>query len=317
MTAEIFGTYILCEKIASTSMAEYFLALRPSTTGTSELVTVKRVHPSFSDVPEFAKMFRHEAALSQQLNHPNLHGSFDSGEIEQRHFMVMEYLRGRTLDRLLKSKGMDRLQLPTALGIVREVALGLHALHAMKDSRNENLGIIKRDLCPNEIFLTGDGRVKIMGLSVAKSAIQLEQTNPGTIKGKFSYMSPEQTRIEPMDQRSDIYSLGLILWEVINGTKAFQGRNDTETFNLNMNAELPNLSAHPTVEKSGLQWILDNALAIDPRNRYENAAQMARDLSDLTETAPTSELLRAEMARAFGPELQAEALRAERYLKVL
>jgi serine/threonine-protein kinase len=216
---------------------------------------------------------------------------------------------------VLDERESEPLPAPLAIYIARELARALVSLHQASEG-GAPLNIIKRDLSPNDIFLTSDGRVKMMGLGVAKSAAQLEQTQPGTIKGKFSYMSPEQARMEPLDQRSDVYSLGLVLREMLSGRPAFLGATDMETFQLNARAELPRLHALPDPAQAKLDWVLDNALAVARDLRYPNAQTMADELDEVLKATPLAgaEELARVLNEVFGRELAEEKSRAQNYL---
>lgn len=315
MAAQIFGPYVLLEKLVTSAMAEIFLAIAQREIGVPKLYAVKRMHPNLAEVPDFRKMFRHECAIARNLNHPNLESFVEDGEIDGRMYIVTEYLHGRSLERLLDERESEPLPAPLAIYIARELARALVSLHQASEG-GAPLNIIKRDLSPNDIFLTSDGRVKMMGLGVAKSAAQLEQTQPGTIKGKFSYMSPEQARMEPLDQRSDVYSLGLVLREMLSGRPAFLGATDMETFQLNARAELPRLHALPDPAQAKLDWVLDNALAVARDLRYPNAQTMAEELDEVLKATPLAgaEELARVLNEVFGRELAEEKSRAQNYL---
>lgn len=315
MPAQIFGPYVLLEKLTTTAMAEVFLAVAQLEQGVPKLYAVKRMHPNLAEVPDFRKMFLHECAIVRTLNHPNLETVVEDGEIDGRLYIVTEYLHGRSLERLMDERESEPLPAPLAIFIARELAKALHGLHGARED-GRPLNIIKRDLSPNDVFLTSDGRVKMMGLGVAKSAVQLEQTQPGTIKGKFSYMSPEQARMEPLDQRSDVFSLGLVLREMLSGRPAFLGATDMETFQLNARAELPRLHALPDQAQAKLDWVLDNALAVARNLRYANAQAMAEELDDVLRATPNidADELARTLNETFGRELAEEKSRAQNYL---
>lgn len=317
MAAQIFGPYVLLEKLVTTAMAEVFLAVAQREPGEAKLYAVKRMHPNLADVPDFRKMFHHEAAITRGLRHANLEHVVEDGEIDGRLYIVTEYLHGRSLERLLQERHETPIPPALAVYVARELARALEGLHAGRDEAGAPLRIIKRDLSPNDVFLTSDGRVKMLGLGVAKSAVQLEQTQPGTIKGKFSYMSPEQARMEPLDQRSDLYSLGLVLREMLSGRPAFLGATDMETFQLNARAELPRLHALPDALHAKIDWVLDNALAVARDLRYADAAALATELDELLASMgpadPAAGLARV-LDEVLGRELADEKNRAAYYL---
>lgn len=310
-----FGPYVLLERLVTTSMVDVHLARATGPTF-PELFAIRRLHQIFADLPEFKAMFIHEAALVRRMNHPNLETVIETGDIDGTPYIATEYMHGRSLQRLLEVREARPLPPQVAAYIALEVARALQSLHNLSDENGEALNIVKRDLSPNDIFVTSDGQIKMMGLGVAKSAAQVEITQPGVIKGKFSYMSPEQARLESVDQRSDLYSLGLVLREMLTGHRAFLGANDLETFQLNARAELPRLHADPDASQSGLDWILDNALTASPVLRYGDAGAMTRDLEEFLRDhreGDPRERLSELLHEALGAELTEEKRRAEIY----
>ena len=223
-----FGKYTLINRIAVGGMAEIFLARQAGLEGFEKTIVIKRIRPHLSKQPSFVKMFLNEAKLAAQLNHPNVVQIYDLGKIGETYFIAMEYIFGRDMRRIIPKASSMNIEFPMvyALKIASSVCEGLFYAHQRADIYGNPLNIVHRDITPENIFVSFDGTVKILDFGIAKASTQIEQTRAGEIKGKLSYMSPEQCLGKKLDHRSDIFSLGTVLYEWITGFKLFTGESE-------------------------------------------------------------------------------------------
>ena len=279
---ERFGKYTLLEKLASGGMAEIFLSRAPGAEGIRKFVAIKRILPQFSDSKEYKEMFTSEAKIAVNLSHSNVVSIHEFGIQSKQLFLVMEYVEGRNLRQILnKMKELSiRLSLDQVIYIVKEVAAGLdHAHRCIDDSTGQDLNIIHRDMSPQNIMMSFEGEVKIVDFGIARIGTQAEMTPEGTLKGKFGYMSPEQTEGKSIDLKTDIFSLGIILWELIANERLFLAKNEISTLKKIRKCEIPSLTRlNPNVSPD-LERIVKKALAKDKNFRYQNAALLHRDLN--------------------------------------
>jgi serine/threonine protein kinase len=223
-----FGRYRLIDRIAVGGMAEIFLAHQKHDDGHESPVVIKRIRPHLSKHAAFVKMFLNEARLASQLNHPNVVQIHDLGKIAESYFIAMEYVAGRDMRRVVPKAEALGIPFPLvyAVKIASQVCAGLHHAHTKVDLYGNPLNIVHRDVSPENVVVAFDGSVKILDFGIAKAANQVEQTRTGEIKGKLSYMSPEQCLGKPLDCRSDIFSLGVVLYEWLTGFKLFTGESE-------------------------------------------------------------------------------------------
>jgi serine/threonine protein kinase len=275
-----FGKYELIQRIATGGMAEIFKAKAGGEGGFEKLVAIKRILPHLSGDPEFVSMFMREAKLAALLSHPNIVQIYDFGRENDTYYIAMEYLWGNDLGTILKKAREKRfLPLECALYITSRIAAGLQYSHHLMDLSGNPLNIIHRDINPQNIIITHQGEVKIVDYGVAKIAEMDSTTKVGTLKGKVPYMSPEQAAGRVIDKRSDIFSTGVILYEMITGVKAFQGTT-MEVLERVRNAEfrLPELVV-PDLP-SEICEIIHTALAKNPDQRFQTCADMFTRLDD-------------------------------------
>ncbi len=222
-----FGQYVLLRRIARGGMAEVFLAQQKGLEGFDRRVAVKRILPHLADAPDFLKMFLGEAKLAAQLSHPNVVHIYDFGKVENDYFIAMEFIDGVHAGQLYKH-GVEKERMPPTMvaRIGADAANALHYAHELRNSAGQPLGLVHRDVSPANIMVSFDGVVKLCDFGIAKAAMLSDQlTNPGQVKGKYAYMSPEQTIASPLDGRSDVFSLAIVLWELLAG-KTIVGRGD-------------------------------------------------------------------------------------------
>lgn len=276
---QAFGRYILTQKIAMGGMAEIFRAKSVGAEGFEKVVVIKRILPHFSEDEGFVTMFKDEAKMAGHLSHANVVQIFDFDEAEGLFYIAMEYVEGRDLKRVLDhgAKIGKPLSIAQAVHILIEAALGLHYAHT-RVVDGEPLKIVHRDVSPHNVMVSFNGEVKIMDFGIAKAASRSTNTRVGTVKGKCAYMSPEQARGKPLDARSDLFALGVCLWEMLTGKRLFVGESDFETLNNVLKAEVPAPSElNPEVPKE-LDAIVLKSLARDRDNRQADCNAFAAEL---------------------------------------
>ncbi len=270
------GKYRLLANLGRGGMADILLAVGTGTAGFSKLQVIKRLREETAEEPEFVKMFLDEARLAARLNHPNVVQTFEVSESTDDLFMVMEYLDGVPVNRLL-SRGRQRgepLPLPMAMRIVCDALAGLHYAHELRDYDGKLLNVVHRDASPHNIFVTYDGQVKVLDFGIAKASTQESETKAGVVKGKISYMAPEQVRGSAVDRRTDVFILGVVLWEVLAGRKMWESKSEAEIIGGLMQGRLPSLAeAAPGVDPA-LVAICERCLEAEPDRRYASAQEL-------------------------------------------
>ena len=274
--------YRLIAPIARGGMAELYLAATQGHNEFSKLVAVKRVWPELAHEADFAAMFMDEARLAVRLNHPNVVQTFEVGHMDGRLFMAMEFLEGQPLHTLLtRLSDPARFALPLRLKVLSNVLSGLHYAHQLAGYNGAPLGVVHRDVCPQNIFVTYEGGVKLLDFGIAKSLAASHHTRPGVMKGRVAYMSPEQIRGEQVDRRADIFSVGVMLWEAATNRRFWQGETETSIIRkLCSSAELV-VPALPEDAPAGLEAICRKALSIHRNHRFATAAEMQIEIDRL------------------------------------
>ncbi len=272
---ERFGKYQLLRELAAGGMAQIFLAVYQGLEGFNRVVAVKRVLPHMT-TPEFVQMFLDEARIAARLEHPNIVRTYEFGAEAGRYFMVMEYLAGEDLNAVLNraAKTNYRLPIPFIIDVVSRVCAGLHFAHELCDTDGRPLALVHRDVTPANILVTYFGEVKLIDFGVAKSASNVQQTRAGMLKGKISYMSPEQLRSRGTDRRSDIFSTGVVLWELLTGVRLFARDSDAATLYAIIDDPVPSVRTHRPEIPEELAQIVDRALARTPEARWATAEDM-------------------------------------------
>ncbi len=276
-----FGKYTLLRKLASGGMAELYLALHRSVAGFEKLVVIKRILPQMTQDQAFIDMLLHEARIAATLSHPNIVQTFDVGQVDGAYFIAMEHIHGediRTIVRGMRKKSVTEFPLAHALTIVLGVCAGLAYAHDKRGLDNQLLHIVHRDISPQNIVITFTGDVKVVDFGIAKSEHFVEAQKGGQLKGKVPYMSPEQAGGEEIDWRSDIFALGVILFELTTGRRLFKGANEYETLKLITDREYPLPSDIAPNYPMGLERVVMKALAKDRDKRYQTAREMQSDL---------------------------------------
>ncbi len=282
---EKFGRYLLHGRIATGGMATLYLA-QDQEDDPDVWLAIKRVHPHLSVRDDIKQMFMNEAKILSNLSHPNICGIADYGLHEDSPYIVMGYLHGAPLSTLIRRTLDDGRALPVDLMayIAASTCDGLHYAHE-GHGPDGPLRLVHRDISPQNIFVTFSGEVKLLDFGVAKAAGFESLTKTGTIKGKYAYMSPEQVKSEDLDRRSDIFSLGIVLWESLTGLHLFKRKNDIETIRAITKARVPAVSEINLKVPQGLDIIITKALNTDRNYRYQTADEMGAALwSYLTTT---------------------------------
>ncbi len=282
------GRYDLVARLAIGGMGELFLARERGLAGFERLVAIKRILPNLASRSSFREMFLREARILARLNHPNIVQTFGLGEDEGNYYLVLEYLRGSTLRELqvLAEERGTRIEPDVALGIVVQALRGLHAAHELADLQGNSLGLVHRDVSPHNLMCTPDGNVKLFDFGVAKATEHRgERTFSGAIKGKFAYMSPEQCRREPLDRRSDLFSIGVVLWEIFAGRRLFKREAELDTMNAITSGDVPSLAAQNPELPGGLADAVHRALAVDRTERWSTAVEFEERLRSVADDA--------------------------------
>lgn len=271
------GRYEFLVPIAQGGMAAVWAARLKGTRGFTKTVAVKTMLPTISDNPHFEQMFLDEAQIAARIRHPNVVEISDLGEQDDLLYLVMEWVDGEPLSNIrrtaAKREGIPR---PIAVKIVQDAAAGLHAAHELKDEQGAPIGLVHRDISPQNILITFDGVVKIVDFGVAKAAGRtVEHTNSGQIKGKPPYMSPEQALGKDIDRRTDIFALGIILYQLTTGKHPFRGENDMITLQ-NIVSDRPIIPprAYDKEYPKPLESVVMRALDRDPNKRFQTAAEL-------------------------------------------
>jgi eukaryotic-like serine/threonine-protein kinase len=275
--------YKVLEKIASGGMAEVFRAESAGLEGFKKTVAIKRVLPHLSEKKQFIGMFLDEARVSAQLSHSNCVQVFDIGVGDNTYFIVMEYVDGADLKGLIEYRKKTATPFPVeeACLICVRICEGLSYAHELTDNNGESLHIVHRDMSPPNVLITRFGEVKIVDFGLAKANSQLEKSEPGIIKGKFSYLSPEAAQGLPVDGKTDIFAVGIILWELLAGRRLFMGETDLETVRLVQQAKVPSIRQYNPKVSVELERVMMKALAGDPAARYQTARDFGRDLNNM------------------------------------
>lgn len=277
-----FGKYTLIRKLATGGMAELFLAIQKSVAGFEKLLVIKRILPSMNQDRAFIEMLLHEARIAATLSHPNIVQIFDVGQHDGQYFIAMEHVHGedlRSIVRQMKKKGVLEFPLEHALAIVLGMCAGLSYAHEKHELDGSALNIVHRDISPQNVVVTFTGDVKIVDFGIAKSDTRIgEQTKSGKLKGKVPYMSPEQARGESIDARSDVFSTGVMLFELTTGKRLFKGASEYETLRLICEREYPRPTDVRADYPADLEPIVMKALAKDANERYQSAREMQADI---------------------------------------
>jgi TonB family protein len=279
-----FGQYEILERIATGGMAELYKAKRTGVEGFQKIVAIKKILPHLADDEEFVTMFADEAKLAAQLNHPNIIHIYDLGKIQAGgYFIAMEYVDGRDLRAIQSAGGAMGVPMPVPLAVyvASKVASALDYAHRRRDAEGHELNIVHRDVSPQNILIAYEGDIKLCDFGIAKAASKASKTQSGALKGKIQYMSPEQAWGKPIDRRSDLFSLGVVLHELLTGERLFRGDSDINVLEKVRSAEVTPPSRENPEVPHNLDAVVLKALAKEPDDRYANASDLLRDLDSV------------------------------------
>ena len=289
--ARVIGRYALYDAIASGGMATVHFGQLMGPVGFSRLVAIKRLLPQHAKNSEFVKMFLDEVRVAARIHHPNVVATLDVVSEPDELFLVLDYIQGETFARLLKLGSMRRPPTPAIVAsIVTDMLYGLHAAHEAKDQLGNPLQIVHRDVSPQNVLVGVDGIARVLDFGIAKAKGRLHLSMVGQLKGKLSYMPPEQISGRFLDRRADIYAAAIVLWEALTGQRLFDGRNEAEIMEkITQGLVCPARDIVPGVPKA-LDDIALCGLAMDPSNRFQTAQEMARAIETEVTLASRSEI---------------------------
>ncbi|MDP7039540.1 MAG: serine/threonine-protein kinase, partial [Myxococcota bacterium] len=279
---EKFGNYSILRKIATGGMAGVYLAKHSGVGGFERLVCIKRILPHLGEQEDFVKMFMDEARIAANLLHPNIAQIYEIDRVDGDYFIAMEYVHGQDVRKIYNqevSRG-QAMGMEPAARIIAGAASGLDYAHQQSNLDGQPLSIVHRDISPQNILVTYNGHVKLVDFGVAKAAGKMAETRSGVLKGKYSYMSPEQAMGDKVDARTDIFALGITLYEVTTGTRLFKKETDLETLHSVIECDVTHPSEIMHDYDRHLEAIILKALAKDRDDRYDTAGQMADELEN-------------------------------------
>jgi len=311
--------YELVAEIASGGMATVFLARLSGVGGFQRFVAIKRLHPHLAQEEEFVQMFLDEARLAAGIHHPNVVPILEVGASDRGYYLVMEYIEGDTLARLLARAASVSVPFPADIGlrIIIDMLMGLHAAHELRDEKGDPTELVHRDVSPQNVLVGADGVSRITDFGVARAATRLTATRSGQLKGKIAYMAPEQAAGQPVDRRADVFAAGIVLWEVLASRRLFKADNEAVTLQRVLSGPIPSpCDEVPSVPVEVADVCL-KALERDPERRFSTCAQFADALeraaagSLRVRVAPPKDVA-AYVTEVIGQEIreQREAVRA-------
>lgn len=278
------GRYLLSDEIAAGGMATVHVGRLLGGAGFSRTVAIKRLHAQFSREPDFVAMFLDEARIAARIRHPNVVSTIDVVVFEGEIFIVMEYVPGESLSRLMRAcreQAGGGVPLPIAMSIIAGTLYGLHAAHEARDDRDVPLGVVHRDVSPQNVLLGEDGIPRVVDFGVAKAAGRLQSTAQGVLKGKLAYMPPEQIRGQAVDRRTDIYAASVMLWEMLAGRRLFVADNEATVLAEVLSGEVLPPSRHSPELGPAVDALVMKGLARDPAVRFATAWEMAESAQQI------------------------------------
>ena len=273
----LIGKYVVRRKLAEGGMAELYLCCSRGAQGFEKDVVIKRIRPTLASDPQFVRMFISEARLASRLNHPNVVQIFDFDQCDDSYYLAMEYVRGRSLAEVRKRCKARMTTLPPTLvaHIGAQIARGLHYVHGLSQAGSAQ-GLVHRDVSPHNVLLSFDGAVKLTDFGIAQPS---EKSAPGRLKGKLAYMSPEQSRGDIVDARTDVFALGIVLWEMMTGGRLFEGNGDAAVLQAVRTSVIPPAArVNPDVPLD-IDAVVMKALQRPPELRYQTAQELERALA--------------------------------------
>ncbi|MFO0694225.1 MAG: protein kinase [Polyangiales bacterium] len=316
-----FGKYLLLERLAVGGMAEVFLAKSFGIEGFERILAVKRIAPSMAEDQSFIEMFIDEAKIAGHLSHANIASIYELGKVGNAHYIAMEYVWGKDLLQIMNRHRLFGMRMPgpRVAYIAARTCEALDYAHNKRDARGKPLELIHRDISPQNVLVSYDGQVKLIDFGIAKAQSRTTKTVAGFVKGKFGYMSPEQVRGKKIDARSDLFAVGICMYEMLTCERLFAGETDFETMDMIRQGKVrPLAEVLPTVPLE-LEAIVMKALAKEPEDRYQTASEMHQALMRwlMSQKPPfTSARLAEWMQSAFEDEMTEEKAKIDAYRKV-
>lgn len=300
-----FAGYDILGRLALGGMAEILLARHKEKDGEQHILAVKRILQHFQDDKDFVKMFLDEAYIGMQLEHPNICKFYQCGTDEGSHFIVMEWINGMPLGRLIrKSRKHGGMGIPLVLRIGAAVASALHYAHTATDEHGERLNLIHRDVSPHNVMISFDGDVKLLDFGIAKADQRAYKTQAGVVKGKFAYMAPEQCTGAKADHRLDVFALGVCIFEMLTGRSLYRRETEAATMRAVIMDAVPSLRDRIADFPEELDLIIQKALAKDAEDRYATAGDFAQALDDYAKR--TNQIVPQREIRQFVRQVCAE-----------
>ena len=284
------GRFRVLADIGEGGMSYVQLAVARGPSGFHKLVVLKTLRESLAKDPEVAASFRREARLAARLNHPNVVQTYEVNEEGSRQFMVLEYLEGQALSRIIKSAHETQQRFPRGhhLRVLCDALSGLHYAHEVTDFGGKRLGLVHRDISPHNVFVTYEGQVKVLDFGIAKVVSQasehVAESDAGIVKGKLRYMSPEQMSGDDIDRRADIFSVGVMLWEALTGEKIWANMADVQVMNRVAGGKFPSIRERVPDVPDELERICVKAMSFSPADRYATAAEFQTELENALQT---------------------------------
>jgi phosphate transport system substrate-binding protein len=318
MQLDTIGGYRIIARLGRGGMADVFLAARTGLVGFSRLTVVKRLRHDMADDPRadrYRALLLDEARIAARLRHPNIVQTFEVGEHAGQPFLAMEYLEGQPVSQVLMRAHRLGLEIPAQLSlqVVAQTLTALDYAHQLTDYDGSPLGVVHRDVSPQNIFWTYAGEVKLVDFGIAKFAFGRDETETGMLKGKLGYMAPEQARGDELDGRADVFAAGVVLWELITGRRMLRAKSQAAQLHMLLFEELPPLHAVKPDADARIARICDRALERDPARRYASATAMRDDIEHvLGDLRPRREALAAFVEPLFAEDRQevAEQIRS-------
>ncbi|MEB2313507.1 MAG: protein kinase [Sorangiineae bacterium] len=278
----IIGRYALYGELAAGGMATVHFGRLVGAAGFSRTVAIKRLHPQFARDPEFVEMFLDEARIAARIQHPNVVSTLDVVAVDGEVFLVMEYVHGEALSKLVRASRARGASVPPRIAVAGLIGAltGLHAAHEAKSERGEPLHLVHRDVSPQNVLLGVDGVARVLDFGVAKAAARVTSTRDGQVKGKVSYMAPEQLGGGDLDRRTDVFAAGIVLWEALTGQRLFDGQSPAEIINKIAETKVPPPSRVEASVPSILDAIVEKALSRDREGRFATAQAFAIALEE-------------------------------------
>ena len=279
----VFGRYLLLERIAAGGMAEVFKSKSYGVAGFEKLLVIKKILPHLAANERFVSMFIKEAKIAVNLNHKNVVQVFDLGKVGDDYYIAMEFVHGRDLREITRACAKKRIPLPLSLAcyLLAEIAAGLDYAHRRKDLDEKPLNIIHMDISPQNVLVSFEGDVKIADFGIAHAVGGDGKRKGGVLRGKYAYMSPEMATGKPVDQRTDIFSAGVILWELITGRRLFYEPDEVRTIENVRKCKVPLPTEINGQVPLKLEQVAMKALEPDPDKRYQTAEELRADLTEV------------------------------------